>query len=127
MIAHWLMARTTAIEKRRRDDKTFYVMVDSQAFRAGAGELLAEVQRIKSEGDYAAARSLFEDHGIHVDPALRDEVVDRVDALNLPSYSGFVQPRLEPVTGDDGGIADVRISYPQDLERQMLEYSGKNV
>jgi dipeptidyl-peptidase-3 len=125
MIVHWLLAHTTAIEKRRRDGKTYHVVVDVEAFREGVGRLLSEVQRIKSEGDYAAARGLFEDHGIHIDPVLRDEVVRRVDALKLPSYWGFVQPRLEPVLGADGTIADVLIAYPQDLERQMLEYSGK--
>ncbi len=124
MIVHWLMAHTTAIEMARRDDKTFYVMVDAQAFREGCGRLLAEVQRIKSEGDYPAARDLFETYGIHFDPALRDEIVRRVERLNLPSYTGFVQPKLEPVVDAAGRITDIRISYPQDLERQMLEYAG---
>jgi dipeptidyl-peptidase-3 len=127
MIVHWLLAHTRAIEVRRRDGKTYYVMVDVAAFRDGVARLLAEVQRIKSEGDYAAARDLFEAYGIHFDPALRDEIVARVDRLNLPSYTGFVQPRLEPITDTAGRIADVRITYPQDLERQMLEYSGKLV
>jgi dipeptidyl-peptidase-3 len=124
MIVHWLMTHTTAIEMARRDDKTFYVMVDAQAFREGCGRLLAEVQRIKSEGDYPAARDLFETYGIHFDPALRDEIVRRVERLNLPSYTGFVQPKLEPVVDAAGRITDIRISYPQDLERQMLEYAG---
>jgi dipeptidyl-peptidase-3 len=124
-IVHWLMAHTRAIEIRRRDAKTFYVLVDVGAFHDGVGRLLADVQRIKSEGDYAAARALFEAYGVHFDPALRDEIVARVDRLNLPSYTGFVQPRLEAVRDAAGAIADVRISYPQDLERQMLEYSGK--
>lgn len=125
LIVHWLMAHTRAIEVRRRDNKTYYVMVDPQAFRDGCGKLLAEIQRIKSEGDYDAARELFEAYGVHFDPALRDEIVARVDRLKLPSYSGFVQPRLEPVIDASGQIADVRISYPQNLEQQMLEYSGK--
>jgi len=125
MIVNWLIAHTPAIDVRTRDGKTFYVMVDAIAFREGCGRLLAEVQRIKSEGDHAAARALFEAYGIHFDPTLRDEVVARVDRLNLPSYSGFVQPRLEPVMGPAGEITDVRISYPLSLERQMLEYSGK--
>ena len=125
MIVHWLMANTEAIERRMRDGKTYYVMVDAEAFRAGVATLLAEVQRIKSEGDYEAARTLFETHGIHFDPALRDEVVARVDAVGLPSYTGFVQPRLEPVRDDAGAIVDVKISYPRDLTAQMLEYSGK--
>jgi dipeptidyl-peptidase-3 len=127
MIVHWLMANTGAIEVRRRNGKTYYVMVDAAAFRDGVGRLLAEVQQIKAEGDYAGARDLFEQYGIHFDPALRDGIVARVDRLNLPSYTGFVQPRLEPVTDAAGRIADVRITYPQDLERQMLEYSGKLV
>ena len=100
-------------------------MVDAAAFHEGVGRLLAEVQRIKSEGDYAAARDLFERFGVHFDPALRDEIVARVDQLNLPSYTGFVQPRLQAIVAADGAIADVRISYPQDLEQQMLEFSGK--
>jgi len=85
--------------------------------------LLAEVQRIKSEGDYRAATQLFETYGVHFDPALRDEIVARVDRLELPSYTGFVQPRLEPVLAEDGSIKDVLISYPQDLTSQMLEYA----
>jgi dipeptidyl-peptidase-3 len=125
MIVHWLLAETRAIDVRRRDGKTYYVTTDVHAFREGVGRLLAEVQRIKSEGDYDAARDLFERHGVHIDPALRDEVVARVDRLKLPSYTAFVQPRLEAVTDAAGEIVDVRISYPQDLERQMLEYSGR--
>ena len=123
MIVRWLMANTKAIETRQRDGKTFYVVVDPAAFREGAGRLLAEVQRIKSEGDFGAAKALFDTYGIHFDPALRDEVVRRVDALGLPSYTGFVMPRLEAVTGPDGTVTDVKISYPQDLQTQMLEYS----
>ena len=125
MIVHWLMANTSAIEVRQRDGNTYYVMVDATAFHEGVGRLLAEVQRIKSEGDYDGARTLFETYGVHFSPPLRDEIVARVDRLNLPSYTGFVQPRLEPVTDSTGRISDVRVSYPQDLERQMLEYSGK--
>jgi dipeptidyl-peptidase III len=124
MIVRWLMANTKAIEERTRDGKTYLVMVDSKAFHEGVGRLLAEVQRIKSEGDYAGAKKLFEAHGVHFDPKLRDQVVARVDALNLPSYTGFVQPKLTPVTGGDGKITDVKISYPLDLTAQMLEYSG---
>jgi len=124
MIVRWLMANTKAIEQRTRDGKTYLVMVDPAAFREGVGRLLADVQRIKSEGDYAAARDLFETYGVHFDPKQRDEVVARVDKLNLPSYTGFVMPKLTPVTGPDGRITDVTISYPMDLATQMLEYSG---
>jgi dipeptidyl-peptidase-3 len=124
MIVRWLMANTKAIEQRTRDGKTYLVMVDPKAFREGVGRLLAEVQRIKSEGDYSAAQKLFETYGVHFDPKLRDEVVARVDKLNLPSYSAFVQPKLTAVTGADGKISDVTISYPLDLTTQMLEYGG---
>ena len=124
MIIRWLMANTKAIEQRTRDGKTYLVMVDPKAFREGVGRLLAEVQRIKSEGDYPAAQKLFDTYGVHFDPKLRDEVVARVDKLNLPSYSGFVQPKLTAVTGADGKITDVTISYPLDLTTQMLEWDG---
>jgi dipeptidyl-peptidase-3 len=123
MIVHWLMANTNAIEKRTRDGKSYYVMVDAAAFRDGVGRLLGEVQRIKSEGDYAAAKALFDQHGVHVDVALRDEVLRRVDALNLTSYSGFVMPELEAVAGANGAITQVKISYPKDLAAQMLRFS----
>jgi dipeptidyl-peptidase-3 len=126
MIVHWLLANSTAIDVRRRDGKTYYVMVDARQFRDAVGRLLAEVQRIKAEGDYDAARTLFETYGVHFDPELRDEIVQRVERLNMPSYTGFVQPKLEPVRDADGNITDVRISYPLDLTTQMLEYSGKS-
>jgi dipeptidyl-peptidase-3 len=125
MIVHWLLANTNAIQVQRRDERTYYVMTDAAEFREGVGRLLREVQRVKSEGDYEGARELFESYGIHVHPALRDEVIRRVEALNLPSYTGFVQPRLRPVMNAAGHIDDVRIEYPLDLEAQMLEYSGK--
>ena len=124
MIVHWLLANTAAIDVRRRDGKTYYVMTDPKAFRAGVGRLLAEVQRIKGEGDYDAARALFETYGVHFDPTLRDEVVARVDRLQLPSYTGFVMPRIEAIRGDSGEITDVEIAYPLDLSAQMLEYSA---
>jgi dipeptidyl-peptidase-3 len=122
-IVHWLVAHTAAIEIRRRQGRTYYVMVDARAFREGVGHLLREVQRIKSEGDYAAARELFEAYGVHFDAALRDEVVARVDRLQLPSYTAFVMPRLQAVCSD-GVVQDVTITYPCDLMTQMLEYSA---
>ncbi len=124
-IVYWLMAHTESIAVRGREDRTYYAVTDVEAFRAGVGRLLAEVQRIKSEGDYAAARTLFETYGVHFDAGLRDEIVARVDRLKLPSYTGFVMPRLQPVYGSDGSITDVDISYPCDLTAQMLEFSEK--
>ena len=124
LIVRWLMAHTSAIDVRTHDGKTYYVMVDARAFRDGVGRLLGEVQRIKGEGDYEAARALVETFGVHFDPALRDEVVARVDRLSLPSYTGFVMPRLDLVRDEAGEIVDVAISYPLDLTTQMLEYSA---
>lgn len=123
LIVHWLLAHTSAIEIARREGKTYYRMVDAAAFRGGAGRLLAEVQRIRAEGDYASAHELLETYGVHFDPDLRDEIVARVDHLDLPSYTGFVMPRLQPVIDPTGAIVDVSISYPLNLTTQMLEYS----
>jgi dipeptidyl-peptidase-3 len=130
MIVRWIMANpktpdARAIDVRERDGKTYFVMVDAKAFQEGVGRLLAEVQRIKAEGDYEAAVNLFETYGVHFDSRLRDEVVARVDRLKMPSYTGFVQPRLEAVTSADGTITDVKVSYPLDLTTQMLEFSGR--
>jgi dipeptidyl-peptidase III len=124
MIVRWLMANSPAIDVRTRDGKTYYVMTDPDAFRHGVARLLAEVQRIKGEGDYASARLLFDTYGVHFDPKLRDEVVARVDRLQLPSYTAFVMPRLSAIAGADGRIADVAIEYPLDLAAQMLEYAA---
>jgi dipeptidyl-peptidase-3 len=126
MIVQWLIENSRAIDVRTRDGNTYYVVVDVKTFREGVTRLLAAVQRIKSEGDYEAAKALFETYGVHFDPALRDEVVERVDRLKMPSYTGFVQPRLEAVLNGQGEITDVQISYPLDLTAQMLEYSGRS-
>jgi dipeptidyl-peptidase-3 len=124
MVVHWLLANTRAIETRHRDGKTYHVVTDPDGFREGVGKLLSEVQRIKSEGDYPAAKALFESQGVHFDPRRRDEVVARVARLDLPSYTAFVMPRLKPVKAADGTITDVEISYPMDLTTEMLEFSA---
>jgi len=123
LIVGWLLANTNAIDVRVRDGKTYYVMAHADAFREGVGRLLADVQRIKSLGDHAAAVQLVERYGVHFDAALRDEVIARVDALDLPSYTAIVMPRLTP-RYVDGEIVDIEISYPCDLDAQMLEYSA---
>ena len=125
MIIRWLMSNSKAIDVREREGKTYFVMVDAKAFQEGVGRLLADVQRIKAEGDYDAAVTLFDTYGVHFDARLRDEVVARVERLNMPSYTGFVQPRLTAAKSADGRVTDVEISYPMDLATQMLEYSGR--
>ncbi len=123
-IVHWLLANTTSLSVRIRDARTYYVLESVGRFRAGVAEMLAEVQRIKSEGDYEAAKALFETYGVHFDPELRNEIVRRVELLKLPSYTGFVMPTLTPVYDAQGGIADVQISYLCDFATQMLSYSA---
>ena len=123
-IVHWLLANTRALSVRIREGRTFYVLESVARFRDGVAEMLREVQRIKSEGDYEAARVLFETYGVHFDAGLRDEIVRRVDQLKLPSYTGFVMPTLTPVYDANGGIADVQISYLCDFAQQMLSYSA---
>jgi dipeptidyl-peptidase III len=125
LIVRWLMKHTRAVCERWRDGRTYFVVADVHGFHAGVGELLGEVQRIKSQGDVDAARSLVEGYGVHFDAALRDEVIARVQRVGLPSYTGFVMPRLEATHGPGGQIVNVRIAYPLDFTRQMLEYSGR--
>jgi dipeptidyl-peptidase-3 len=124
LIVRWLMAHTQAITTAVRDGRTYYRVTDPAAFRAGAARLLAEVQRIKAEGDYSAARTLVERYGVRFDPALRDEIVTRVARLDMPSYTAFVMPRLEAERDAAGAITDVAIAYPCDLTAQMLEYAA---
>ena len=124
LIVRWLMAHTQAIATAVRDGRTYYRVTDPAAFRAGAARLLAEVQRIKAEGDYSAARTLVERYGVRFDPALRDEIVTRVARLDMPSYTAFVMPRLEAERDAAGAIIDVAIAYPCDLTAQMLEYAA---
>jgi dipeptidyl-peptidase-3 len=124
LIANYIAEKTGGIEQITRNGKTYVRVKDYQKMREGVGMLLRELMRIKAEGDYDAAKALVDKYGVHFDPALRDEVVARVDHLQLPSYSGFVMPKLEAVTSRSGEIVDVTISYPLDLATQMLEYSA---
>ena len=119
------MDNTDAIEKQLRDEKTYYRVVDVDAWHIGVGRLLREVQRIKSEADRGAAQQLFESYGIHIDTQLRDEVLDRFEKLDQPAYTGFVMPKLTAIRNSDDEITDVTVSYPLDLETQMLEWSGR--
>ncbi|MGE3470509.1 MAG: peptidase M49 [Vicinamibacterales bacterium] len=123
-IVHWLLAHTRAISVRIRNGRTYHVVDSVAEFREGVARMLHEVQRIKSEGDYAAARELFDTYGVHFDASLRDEIVARVDALNLPSYTAFVMPTLTPVHDAHGAITDVMVSYSCDFAAQMLAYSA---
>jgi len=125
-VTHWLMAREAGVVRRRREGRTCYVVEDVERMRQGVAEMFAEVQRIKSEGDYDAGRRLFETFGVSFDPALRDEVVARVERIGLPSYTGFVMPTLEATRDATGAVVDVTISYSCDFAAQMLDYSRRS-
>jgi dipeptidyl-peptidase-3 len=112
------------IEKRTRDGKTYFVVNDYLKLRALFGELLRELQRIKSTGDFAAIRALVERYGVRVPAELRAEVHARYAALDIPAYTGFLGPRLVPVRDGDE-IVDVRIEYADDFTAQMLEYADR--
>lgn len=110
------------IEKIVKDGKTYYHIKDFDELRALFGDLLTEVQRIKSEGDYKAAKDLVETYGVKVDADLHKEVLARVERLNLAPYSGFVNPKYE-VIEENGQIVDIKLHYVDDYNQQMLRYS----
>ena len=127
LIAEWCYEQGLAdnvIEKKVRDGKTYFVVNDYEALRGLFGKLLAEVQRIKSEGDYAAGKALVETYAVNIDPALHKEVRERYDALGLKPYGGFVNPEIILVTRN-GKVVDYRVEYPDDYLGQMLEYGRK--
>ncbi|KIG17131.1 Dipeptidyl-peptidase III [Enhygromyxa salina] len=127
MVAAWAYEKGKAenvIEKKVRDGKTYFVINDYDKLRVLFGELLREIQRIKSKGDFAAGKALIETYGVKVDRELHEEVKRRYDALNIPPYSGFIQPRLVPVMDGDQ-ITDVVLEYPTDFAAQMLEYADR--
>ncbi len=123
LIARWCYDNGTAIEMVRRDGKTFVAINDYEALRALFAQLLAEIQRIKSEGDYEAAKALVERYAVKVDGELHTEVLERYRRLNLAPYKGFLNPVMTPVTGDDGEITDISIDYTEGYSEQMLRYS----
>ncbi len=124
LIAEWCYEHgleDNVIEKKTRDGKTYFVVNDFEALRGLFGELLAEVQRIKSEGDYAAGKALIEKYAVNIDPDLHKEVLERYASLNLRPYGGFVNPDIVPVT-KGGKVVDYEVVYTDDYLGQMLEY-----
>ncbi len=105
-----------------KEGKTYFVVRDYKKLRDLFGQLLREVQRIKSEGDYNAGSALVENYGVRVDPALHKEVLERYQKLNISPYKGFIQPKLVPVM-NGSEITDVKLEYPDDFTKQMMEYS----
>ena len=126
LISAWVYEKgkpDNVIEMVKRDGKTYIKINDYAKLRELFGQLLGEVQRIKSEGDYQAGRDLVENYGVKVDPALHKEVLERYAKLNIAPYKGFVNPVYTPVTDKDGNITDVTISYDEDYLPQVLRYS----
>lgn len=127
LIAEWCYEKGAGrgvIEKKMRDGKTYFVINDYEALRGLFAELLAEIQRIKSEGDYAAGKNLVETYAVNIDPQLHKEVLDRYAALNLKPYGGFVNPDIVPVE-KDGKVVDYKIVYVDNYLQQQLDYGKK--
>lgn len=126
LIAKWAYEhgkKDNVVEFVKRDGKTFIKINDYKALRHLFGQLLAEVQRVRSEGDYEAGRQLVLDYGVKVDPALHNEVLERYSHLSIAPYKGFVNPVYTPVFDNAGNITDVTVSYTEDYPSQMLRYS----
>jgi len=127
MVAAWAYEEGRAanvIERRRRDGKTYFVVNDYEALREIFGRQLRELQRIKSEGDFDAIAALVETYGVQVDAELLAEVRERYARLDIPAYSGFINPRLV-AREQNGEIVDVTIEYPADFTAQMLQYADQ--
>ena len=127
LVAEWCYEKGAAdnvIEKKVRDGKTYFVVNDYVKLRALFAQLLAEIQRIKSEGDYAAGKALIETYAVHIDPVLHKEVKERYNALDLKPYGGFINPEIRPVE-KHGKVVDYEIVYSDDYLGQMLEYGKK--
>ena len=124
LIVNYIMDKTGAIAKIDRDGKTYMMVRDYDKMRAGAGMLLAELMRIKAEGDYNAIKALVGQYGVHFDPKLRDQVVARYNKLDLPIYWAGINSDLTPKFGANGEVTAVAISYPRDFAKQQLEFAS---
>ena len=126
LVSEWCLAKgkdNKVIELYEKDGKTYIRINDYPALRQLFGQLLGEIQRIKSEGDYEAGRDLVETYGVKVDPKLHQQVLDRYSHLNIAPYKGFVNPVYTPVTDADGNIVDITVSYDEEYIPQHLRYS----
>jgi len=126
LIARWVYEKglpDKVIELKKRDGKTYVVINDYEKLRILFGKLLAEIQRIKSTGDYQGAKVLVENYGVKVDPVIHEEILERYEKLNLAPYRGFVNPVYKAVKNADGEISDVQISYDENYVEQQLRYS----
>ncbi len=126
LIARWVLEKGEAervVELVQKDGKTYVVVNDYSKLRELFGKLLAEIQRIKSEGDFNGAKALVENYAVKVDPTLHAEILERYKKLNLSPYKGFVNPVYEPVKDSKGNITDVKVTYTEGYTEQMIRYS----
>jgi dipeptidyl-peptidase-3 len=127
LVASWAMEKGAAdnvIEKKVVDGKTYFVINDYDKLQVIFGELLKEIQRIKSEGDFEAGKALVEGYGVKVDPELHKEVLERSSKLNIAPYAGFINPVLVPVM-ENGKMVDVKVEYPSDFTQQHMMYGSQ--
>ncbi len=127
LVAGWAYAmgkKDNVVEFFTKDNKTYVRVNDYTKLRVLFGELLKELQRIKSEGDYNGAKNLVEGYGVKVDQKLHAEILERYAKLGVKPYQGFIQPRLVPVMNGET-IADVKVEYPSSFYQQMMEYASK--
>lgn len=126
LIANWVLERSKkskAVQLVKKGGKTYVKINDYNLMREYLGELLAEIQRIKSEGDYAAGNALVQRYAVKVDPKLHAEVLRRYSGLDIPPYRGFINPVYTLVYGPDGKVVDVAITYTENYPSQMLRLS----
>ena len=127
MIVHYLMERHTCIEPLTKDGKIFLRVTDYRKMHRGVGELLAELMRIKAEGDYGAMKKLMDTYGVKLNPAWRDQVQERARRIGLPKRGAFLSPLIEPVRDATGKVMDARVRHTLDLAEVMLTYSRKSL
>lgn len=126
LIARWVYEHSDGVVRLvKKDGKTYIDITDYQALRSLFAKLLAEIQRIKSEGDYKAAKELVETYAINIDPALHSEVLERYAALDIAPYKGFINPWMKPVYDENGDMVDIEVDYTESYEHQMLRYSSE--
>ena len=126
MIINYIMDKTGGIVRFTRNGKDYITVNDFDKMRRGVGMLLAELMRIKAEGDYPAIKALVDKYGIHFDPKVRDQVVARYAALNLPTYWAGVYPELQPTLDAKGNVTKVEMTYPRDIVKQQLNWARQN-
>ncbi|MDE6648192.1 MAG: dihydrofolate reductase, partial [Prevotella sp.] len=125
LIAHWCYQQGNVIQLVKRNGKTYVSISDYAALRQLFAHLLAEIQRIKSEGDYEGARQLVEQYAVKVDAELHQEVLSRYKQLNLAPYKGFINPVMLPIMDANGEICDIQLNYSESYAHQMLRYSSE--